>query len=80
MNGLRLYIKSISPERRVGTKVFYSRRANGPYYRWFFEEDSGRWEVSRLHAGDFMLSQFALAPWKRVPSGLRARLNEHYME
>ncbi|HKZ77142.1 MAG TPA: hypothetical protein VJ124_02380 [Pyrinomonadaceae bacterium] len=80
MNGLRLYIKPISANGVVGKKVFYSRRAGGPYYRWFFEEKLGRWQGLRMHACDLTLGELSLACWKAVPLALQVRLNEHYME
>ena len=79
MIGLRIYIMPPSGCHE-GQEVFYSRRSDGPYYRWSFEEKLGQWHGSRMHACDLRLRELALARWKGLPSALRARLGEHYLE
>lgn len=80
MNGLRVYIEPLSGDSRVGNEVFYSRRSDGPYYRWSFEERLAEWHVLRMHACDLTRGDLELAPWKGVPSSLKVRLTEHYLE
>src|SRR5260221_11714026 len=43
MNGLRVYINPHVKETCGGFGVFYSRRENGPYYRWAYEETVSLW-------------------------------------
>ena len=80
MNGLRVYMNLDTPDRSSGDKVFYSRRADGPYYQWIYQELLGRWLASRLHAFQLSPSQLTIAPWKCVPTELKSRLAEHYLE
>lgn len=80
MNGLRVYIKPNGPDPNGGQKVFYSRRGNGPFYRWLFEEKAGQWRVSRVIAADFTPQSLSMASWKAVPATLQTRLGEHYLE
>src|SRR2546422_6201266 len=53
MNGLRLYTKPASPDPAAGNNVFYSRRSNGPIYRWLYEAEVAHWRVLRMHTSDF---------------------------
>lgn len=79
MNGLRVYIKPNNAE--VATpKVFYSRRGNGPYYRWRYEETVAEWRVSRVISADFTSQSLSMASWKAVPAALQTRLGEHYLD
>lgn len=78
MSGLRIYIDLRRPEALYA--VFYSRRAGGPYYRWRYEELRGQWLCSRMSAGELPVIELVSTPWKRVPTALRSRLDEHYVE
>jgi hypothetical protein len=80
MNGLRIYIDVVRADTRCGDPVFYSRRADGPYYRWSYEENRGQWHGSRVHASDLTPRELCLATWKGVPASLKTRLGEHYVE
>jgi hypothetical protein len=60
--------------------VFYSRRGNGPYYCWLFEEVNQRWNVSRVISNSFDSHHLSLATWKTVPTTLQSRLSDHYLE
>jgi hypothetical protein len=80
MNGLRLYSDSVATDKLSGERVFYSRRSNGPYYCWRYEEKLKRWRGSRMQTFDLSLSELAVASWKGVPAALQVRLGEHYME
>ena len=79
MNGLRVFIKPVSAEA-VSTNVFYTRRGNGPYYRWLYEERVDKWRGSRVIDANFMPHSLSMATWKTVPVALQKSLNEHYME
>jgi hypothetical protein len=80
MNGLRVYVKPHATDMCSGQEVFYSRRGNGPYYRWLYEEKAAQWRVSRVIAADFSPHSLAMASWKAVPLALQTRLGEHYLE
>jgi hypothetical protein len=81
MYGLRVYIHPVSKDARDRNGVFYSRRADGPYYRWQYEECLGQWFFSRVtHSDDLMLKALCVANWKTVPTALQTRLGEHYLE
>ena len=80
MNGLRVYVNTISSETRTGSGVFYSRRGDGPYYLWRYEEKLGQWRGSRVHADDFTPRDLSMARWKIVPQTLQTKLGEHYVE
>ena len=79
MNGLRVYVND-SVSEQSGPRVFYSRRANGPYYLWRFEERVGQWCFSRMPRADFAPKPLSLTSWKTVPAALQAKLGEHYLE
>jgi hypothetical protein len=83
MNGLRVYINQLSTESATpieAPRVFYTRREDGPYYRWRYEEVLGQWIFSRVHASDMIPKALSIASWTAVPTALRARLSEHYLE
>lgn len=81
MNGLRVYINPLSRSGRGADSVFYSRRADGPYYRWRYEEGFGRWSFSRVApSDDLLLKSLCVANWKTVPAALQTKLREHYLE
>jgi hypothetical protein len=83
MNGLRIYTKP-NGSANLGTievdRIFYSRRGNGPYYRWRYEDIIGQWRVSRVITPDFNTHSLMVSTWKAVPVSLRTRLSQHYME
>ena len=80
MNGLRVYINPQVKETCGGFGVFYSRRENGPYYRWAFEEAVSLWRVSRVSLSDFSPKALSNANWKGVPAALQKSMVEHYQE
>jgi hypothetical protein len=80
MGGLQIYINPVCAGLTGEPVAFYSRRAGGPFYRWSFEEESGRWRFSRVRPSLLTLRGFCAANWKIVPPELRARLDAHYME
>jgi hypothetical protein len=81
MRELRVYIMpSETQAAREERVTFYSRRADGPLYCWLYEEEKGRWRVSRVRLSVLTLRALSVANWKAVPLTLQARLNEHYLE
>jgi hypothetical protein len=80
MNGLRVYTNPAVTDPHSSHRVFYSRRADGPYYLWRYEEGPGQWRVSRMQRSESTPKPLSLASWKVVPPALQAKLGEHYME
>ncbi len=80
MNGLRVYINPQVKETCGGFGVFYSRRENGPYYRWAYEEKRSLWRVARVQPSDFSPKMLSNANWKGVPAALQKSMVEHYQE
>lgn len=76
MNGLRIYTKLGQSTK----DVFYSRRGNGPFYRWLYEEKAHEWRASRVISADFSAHSLSMATWKAVPASLQTRLGEHYLD
>ena len=80
MRDLHVYIEPTGSGARVELKAFYSRRGDGPFYRWLYAEGAGRWRYSRVHLERHALRLLCLAPWDALPAALRSRLGEHYLE
>ena len=80
MRELRVYVAPVGPGARGEATAFYSRRADGPYYRWLYAEGAGGWHYSRVNLDRLTLRVLCIAPWDAVPTTLRARLGEHYLE
>ncbi|MEP6569637.1 MAG: hypothetical protein ABJC10_07680 [Acidobacteriota bacterium] len=91
MSGLRVYVNSPStvPASPVGieeaddgtvNRIFYSRRGNGPIYRWLYEEKLANWRALRMHTSDFENHKLANASWKSVPETLQVQLGAHYLD
>ena len=80
IGGLQIYTNPVSAGLTNGTGDFYSRREGGPFYRWRFEEESGRWCFSRVHPTSSTLRGFSAANWKVVPLALQASLDQHYLD
>jgi hypothetical protein len=80
VNGVRIYISAATAIVSAGDDVFYTRRGDGPYYRWFFEKTIGKWRAARVIDAAFIRQSLSLATWKTVPEALQSRLSEHYLE
>jgi hypothetical protein len=78
MRGLHIYANPTGV--RDESLIFYSRRADGPYYRWYYEAESSQWCCARVHLPELTLRLLSITAWQSVPATLRARLNEHYLE
>jgi hypothetical protein len=80
MQGLRVYINAMAGTTDAQSKpeVFYSRRGEGPYYRWQYAVETGRWRCSRVRL-DLVPDSLRTAQ-KAVPAELRVELLEHYLD
>ncbi len=90
VSGLRVYTKASSlvpadqrqveeEEARIN-KTFYSRRGNGPFYRWLYEEKVALWRALRMSTSDFDSHKLSNTSWKSVPETLQAQLGAHYLD
>ncbi len=80
MNGLRVYIHPASAGTYTDASIFYSRRGNGPIYRWLYEEKLSRWRSLRINSSELTSRDLCNATWKSVPEKLQAQLGEHYLD
>jgi hypothetical protein len=80
MNGLRVYIQPASASIYTDATIFYSRRGNGPIYRWLYEEKLDHWRSSRMNTSALTSRDLCNVSWKSVPEKLQARLGEHYLD
>ena len=80
MNGLRIYVH-LTEDGTLGSRgVFYSRRSDGPYYLWRYEEKVGQWRGSRVQTTDLTSRNLTMTRWSIVPVTLQNKLGEHYLE
>jgi len=75
MNGLRVYINHGDTDG-----VFYSRRDDGPFYCWCYQEQVGQWRVARVSSSKFSPRILSTTSWKVVPAALQRSIREHYQE
>lgn len=80
MNGLRVYTPAPESDPKPVSPVFYSRRGYGPIYRWLYDDKLARWRPSRISKFEFTGQAFDAANWKSLPTSLKTRLDEHYLE
>jgi hypothetical protein len=80
MNGLRVYIQPASAGIYTDASIFYSRRGNGPIYRWLYEEKLGHWRSLRMNTSQLTSRDLCNASWKSVPEKLQTQLGEHYLD
>jgi hypothetical protein len=78
MNGLRVYTTGETIETRGGCLVFYSRREDGPYYRWSYDDSGCEWQVGRVLRSGVSPKMLEPATWKTIPAGLKKSIVEHY--
>ena len=80
MNGLRVYMNGQTAETKGGRPVFYSRREDGPYYRWSFDDGLGEWQVGRVSRSGISAKTLSAATWKKIPAGLQRSIVDHYQD
>jgi hypothetical protein len=80
MNGLRVYLHPASASIYTDASIFYSRRGNGPIYRWLYEEKLGYWRSVRMNSSDLTSKDLCNASWKSLPEKLQAQLGQHYLD
>lgn len=78
MNGLRVYVNILPEERAQDSGAFYSRRDNGPFYRWTLADRT--WSASRVTSASFSSKDLSATSWKLVPAALQRSIVEHYQE
>jgi hypothetical protein len=80
MKDLRVFFNPANGSEPCAQSMFYSRRADGPYYRWRYQEELGQWCGSRVPPSDSALKALCLARWKVVPAELQESLADYYIE
>lgn len=80
MNGLRVYTNGATVEARSDGPIFYSRRDDGPYYRWSFDDKVRQWRVGRVLKSGVSAKTLSPAPWKVIPIALQKSMAEHYQD
>lgn len=78
MNGLRVYVNILPEERAKDSGAFYSRRENGPFYRWTLADR--HWSAARVTSSTFSSKDLSATSWKLVPTALQRSIVEHYQE
>jgi hypothetical protein len=76
--GLRIFTDQKLTKTAGDLQVFYSRRADGPYYRWWYERD--HWHSARVPGSQFTITELCTSSWKNIPSALQDSLIAHYQE
>jgi len=80
MNGLRVYIDGDKADTRRTGSVFYSRREDGPYYRWVYDDALRQWRVGRVMKSTSFNRTLSPAAWKTLPVTLQRSIVEHYQD
>ncbi|MFN2533512.1 MAG: hypothetical protein ABR555_19700 [Pyrinomonadaceae bacterium] len=80
MKGLKLYTKLPVATAVPISSLFYSRRNQGPLYKWHYDHGLDGWRSRRLNDFEIELAQFCVASWQSIPESLQSKLREHYME
>jgi hypothetical protein len=75
-----MFIVDSGRKMTYSVPVFYSRRYDGPYYRWSYEQKPQGWRCVRVLAAELPHLTLCVSPWKDVPGSLRNSLREHYVE
>jgi hypothetical protein len=78
MNGLRVYVNILPEERAKDSGAFYSRRENGPFYRWTLADR--HWSASRVSSANFSSKDLSATSWKLVPTALQRSIVDHYQD
>jgi len=80
VNGLHMFIVESGGQLTVRVPVFYSRRYDGPYYRWSYEQKLQGWRPVRVQAAELPHLTLSASRWQNVPRSLKTSLAEHYVE
>ena len=78
MNGLRVYVNILPEERAKDSGAFYSRRENGPFYRWTLADR--QWSAARVSTANFSSKDLSATSWKLVPTALQRSIVDHYQD
>ena len=76
LSALRVYISPNAAEAVNGGDEFYSRRSDGPYYRWWYEQRTSHRRSARMHS-DFLSRELCASAWTTVPFDLQRSIVEH---
>jgi hypothetical protein len=80
MEKLKIFVNAQITNAAGPRNVYYSRCGGGPYYRWSYETEPGKWRSFRLNPNDFVLRNLCVSTWNSVPDSLQAKLSAHYLQ
>lgn len=80
MKDLRVYVNPEAARSNGEHEVFYSRRRDGPYYCWRYEENLGHWCGSRVSPADVQVKELCTTAWRALPAALQASIDAYYVE
>ena len=78
MNGLRIFTNRLTIESHDGRAVFYSRRNDGPFYRWSYYEKRDEWQADRVVPSLISPNELFATTWKTIPEPLQRSIIEYY--
>lgn len=78
MNGLRIYVIADLASLVKDPDAFYSRRDNGPFYRWTLCRSN--WLAARVSSSTLSVKELTATSWKQVPAALQKSIIEHYQD
>ena len=78
MNGLRIFKNRSTVESHDGRAIFYSRRNDGPFYRWSYYESTNDWQAGRMLKSQISPKELLMMTWKTIPKTLQRSIVEHY--
>jgi hypothetical protein len=68
----------MAEDRVADPGAFYSRRENGPFYRWTLADRE--WSASRVTSASFSSKDLSATSWKMVPMALQRSIVDHYQD
>jgi len=80
LNGLRVFTVDGQSLRPLELRVFYSRRSDGPYYRWSYAPNVQQWEFVRVPHEQLPYLTLCASRWNNIPRALQSKLADHYVE
>ena len=80
VNGLRVFVIDDVVATATAIHEFYSRRSDGPYYRWWYDHGLEHWRAARVQGQDFPTTPLCASSWKNIPVALQGSLIDHYQD
>ncbi len=80
LTGVRIFTLDSEDVRSDVSQIFFSRRSEGPYYRWSFAEDQQKWRSMRVPHDQLPHLPLNAWSWRNIPHALQRSLVDHYQE